>query len=150
MSDLWVVTRASATDPWTNAAVNLGTQVNTSFLEFSPWVSADFPNLGSFMLFSRNSSTSLEVQSSRIFGTEVTPNLTVLRSFNLNQEASWTPVQATFTKLSGNTIQSEVSVPLNSAGAFFRVSIEGDNRTVKIESSARVGSKLRLRYTWTE
>ncbi len=150
LNDLWLATRASATDPWTNAAVNLGTQVNTSFLEFSPWVSADFPNLGSFMLFTRNNSTIQEVQSSRIFRTEVIPNLTVLRSFNLNQEAAWTPVAATFTKVSANTIQSEVSVPLDSAEAFFRVSIEGDNRTVKIESSERVGSKFRLRYTWTE
>ena len=148
MSDLWVVTRASATDPWTKAAVNLGTQVNTSFLEFSPWVSADFPNLGSFMLFARNNSTSLEVQSSRIFRTEVIPNLIVQRSLDL---ASWTPVVATFTKLSANTIQSEVSVLSNSTKEFYRVvSIAGGNRTVNIESSGRVGSKLRLRYTWTE
>ena len=148
MSDLWVVTRASATDPWTKAAVNLGTQVNTSFLDINPWVSADFPNLGSFMLFARNNSTSLEVQSARLFRTEVIPNLIVQRSSNL---ASWTPVVATFTKLSANTIQSEVSVLSNSTKEFYRVvSIAGGNRTVKMESSERVGSKIRLRYTWTE
>ena len=100
------------------------------------------------MLFARNNSTSLEVQSSRLFRTEVIPNLIVERSLNL---ASWTPVVATFTKLSANTIQSEVSVLSNSAQEFYRVvSIAGGNRTVNIESSERVGSKFRLRYTWTE
>ncbi len=99
------------------------------------------------MLFARNNSTSLEVQSSRLFRTEVIPNLIVERSLNL---ASWTPVVATFTKLSANTIQSEVSVLSNSTREFYRVTIAGDNRTVKMESSERVGSKIRLRYTWTE
>jgi hypothetical protein len=59
-------------------------------------------------------------------------------------------VVATFTKLSAKTIQSELSVLSNSAKEFYRVSIAGDNRTVKMESAERVGSKTRLRYTWTE
>lgn len=148
VSDLWMATRATSEDPWTNAPVNLGTQVNTPFLESSPWVSADFPALGSFLLFARNNSPNLEYGSSRIFRAEVIPNLTVLRANSLDQASPWTPTTATFTKVSANAIQSEVTISA-STEAYYRVNLAGDG-TVHIESTERVGNKVRLRYTWTE
>lgn len=147
VSDLWLATRAAATDPWTNAPVNLGPQVNTSFVESSPWVSADFPALGSFLLFARNNSATLEYETSRLFRAEVIPNLTVLRANSLDQDGRWTPVTATFTKVSANTIQSEVTLLTTASGAFYRISRADDAGSVHIDSYERVGIKLRLRYT---
>ena len=139
-------TRSSVQDTWTTP-VNLGAQINGSFFEISPCVSSDFPALGSNLLFARNDTGSWNTRF-KIYRAEVIPNLTVLRASSLDQHGTWTPTTATFTKVSANSIQSEVSITA-ATEAFYRVKMEGDG-TVRIESSERLGNKLRLRYTWTE
>lgn len=87
---------------------------------------------------------------SRLLPPESPPgfNLTVLRASSLDQHGSWTPTTATFTKVSANSIQSEVSIGAL-IEAYYRINREGDG-TVHFESSERAGNKIRLRYSWAE
>ncbi len=145
--DLWMSTRSAVQDAWPTP-VNLGAQINGSFFDVSPCVSADFPALGSYLLFARNDTDSWTTRF-KIYRAEVIPNLTVLRASSLDQDGAWTPTTATFTKVSANSIQSEVTIAAANE-AFYRVSMAGGGGTVHIESSERVGNKLRLRYTWAQ
>lgn len=84
-NDLWMSTRSSVREAWATP-VNLGAQINSSSYDISPCVSADFPALGSYLLFARNNINGSNTQF-KIYRAKVIPNLTVLRANSLDPEA---------------------------------------------------------------
>jgi hypothetical protein len=142
--DLWMSTRPSASAPWPTP-VNIGAQVNSGFYEVSPCVSADFPAIGSYLLFARNDMNGWNNRF-KIYRAEVIPNMTLLRASAL--EGPWTPIAASFVKRSASSYEAEVSASTASGQSFYRVMMTGNDGTLRIESSARSGNKFRVQIQW--
>jgi len=74
--DLWMSTRPSNSAAWPTP-VNLGSQVNGAFYDVSPCVSADFPAMGSSLLFCRNDINGWNMRF-KIYRSVVIPNVSLL------------------------------------------------------------------------
>lgn len=142
--DLWMASRQSATNAW-SLPVNLGSQINSAFFDISPCVSAGFPALGSSLLFARNDINGWNSRF-RIYQAEVIPNLTLLRASA--HEGPWTPVTASFTRVSTNLYQAEASLTTVPNQSFYRVMMTGHGGMLRITSSAMAGKKIRLQFEW--
>jgi hypothetical protein len=142
--DLWISTRSTVTNAWP-APVNLGPQVNSAFYEVSPCVSADFPALGSSLLFARNDINGWNSRF-KIYRAVVIPSLSLLRSSSL--EGPWNPVDASFVPLSEDTIQAELSSDPRSSLSFFRLTMAGNTGSVRIMSAEKAGNRFRVRFQW--
>lgn len=144
--DLWMSTRATVTSQW-SAPVNLGSQVNSAFYEISPCVSADFPAIGSSLLFARNDANAWNSRF-KIYRAVVIPNVSLLRSPSLY--GPWNPVDASFVPLSNDTILAEGAVDPQSPQLFYRIRINSGTGSARILSAERAGSNLRLRFQWAQ
>ncbi|HAB19739.1 MAG TPA: hypothetical protein DCE44_25305 [Verrucomicrobiales bacterium] len=142
--DLWMSSRSSLADEWL-VPVNLGAQVNSSFYDLSPCVSADFPALGSSLLFARNDANEWN-EHIKIYGAVVIPKVSVLRSGSVN--GPWNLVlTATFSPLSARRFQCEVPVvSVGGTTVFYQITKETGG-SIQIESLELVGRKIRLDYT---
>jgi hypothetical protein len=142
--DLWMSTRSNVTAAWP-APINLGAQANGPYYEVSPCVSADFPALGSYVYFARNNTAAWN-KGFQIYRAEVIPNLTLLRSSSAS--GPWTPVTATFARVSENSFQTETTVAAESGQWFYRMMLTGNEGEVRISSSAKFGNKFRIEFDW--
>jgi hypothetical protein len=143
--DLWMSTRPSVSDAWPSP-VNLGAQVNSGFYDVSPCVSADFPALGSQLLFCRNDINGWNNRF-QIYRAVVIPNVSLLRAGS--PAGPWNPVNATFVPVSEDTILAEVAFAANSPQFFYRVMMTGETGSVRVVATEKSGAKFRVRFQWT-
>lgn len=143
-NDLWMSTRASASAEWP-APVNLGGQVNSGFYDVSPCVSADFPAIGSSLLFSRNDSNGWNSRF-KIYRSVAIPNVSLLRATSL--DGPWNPVNASFAPSSDNTIFAEGPFDAAAPQSFYRVRRNGEIGSVRLLSADKSGSKFRVQFQW--
>jgi hypothetical protein len=144
--DLWIASRMTVTGPWTNAPVNLGRQINTGFFEVSEAVSADFPAIGSYMLFARNNASSWNLRF-KLYRAEVIPALSVEAA--RNPAGPWVAASSTFIKDAQDTIVSELAFTPLLDSRFFRVAMAGGSGVVRFESMEKAGERLRFRFRWS-
>jgi Tol biopolymer transport system component len=142
--DLWMSTRSSVSAGWPTP-VNLGGQVNSGFYEVSPCVSADFPAIGSYLLFARNDINGWNNRF-KIYRSMVIPNVSLLRAATL--DGPWTPVNASFVPVSGDTILAEGALDARWALSFYHVKMSGETGSVHLLSAERSGAKFRVRFQW--
>jgi hypothetical protein len=137
-------TRASVTNAWL-APVNLGGQLNSAFYDITPCVSADFPALGSTLLFSRNDLNGWNTRF-KIYRAVVIPNVSLLRAISL--DGPWAAVTASFVPDSDNTIRAEGAFDATSPQCFYRVKMNGETGSVRLLSAERSGAKFLVRLQW--
>lgn len=143
--DLWLSTRATTTDAW-RTPFNLGSPVNGPTYDISPCVSSDFPGPGSCLLFARNDVARWS-RSFRIYRAEVIPRMSVQWASSLS--GPWTPVDATFSKMSAENYQAETAAGQATA-SFYRLKQAGLGAAPRIHSAARTGNKFRIDFSLTE
>lgn len=143
--DLWMSTRSTVTNTWP-APVNLGAQVNGAFYDTSPCVSADFPAMGSTLLFSRNDANAWNTRF-KIYRAVVIPNVSLLRAPSL--DGPWNPANASFVPLSNDTILAEGPADPQSPQLFYRMRMNGGTGSARIHSAEKSGSTFRVRFQWT-
>ena len=143
-TDLWMSTRSSVSAGWP-APVYLGAQVNSGFYDVSPCVSADFPALGSSLLFSRNDINGWNTRF-KIYRAVVIPNVSLLRSTSL--DGPWNPVSTSFVPVADNTLLAEGAFDSNSPQSFYRVKMFGDTGNAHLLSAEKSGAKFRVRFQW--
>ena len=74
------------------------------------------------------------------------PNLTLLHA--PAHQGAWTPVAASFARVSTNLYQAEVSLSAVSDQSFYRVMMTGQDGMLRIVSSAKAGNRFRVQFEW--
>ena len=124
--------------------MNLGPQVNTANLEMSPCISAEFPAIGSYLLFGRSSTAGFN-GSLQLYQSTVMPSVSLERS--VKPEGPWTTVPtASYIPRSPNTYRSEVTWSTNSDAAFYRLALNAVTAAARFTVAEKVGTKLVLEY----
>lgn len=142
--DLWMSTRPTTTDAWP-APVNLGPQVNSGSYDITPCVSADFPSVGTSLLFSRNDINGWNIRF-KIYRAVVIPNVSLLRATSL--DGPWNPVNASFVPNSDAAVLAEGAFDAASPQSFYRVKRNGETGSVRLVSAEKSGTKFRVRLQW--
>jgi hypothetical protein len=140
--DLWMATRLSTAQGW-GVPVNLGSQVNSANHDVSPWPSADFPAVGSYLLFARNHVPGW-TGPFKIYKADVIPNMTVLRA--TASDGPWTAVAASFSKKSTDAYEAEVSANAGSTQSFYRIMMTGNEGVLRIKASTKSALNLRIQF----
>ncbi len=140
--DLWMSTRATTTDAWP-APANLGPQVNSGSYDITPCVSADFPSMGSSLLFSRNDIRDWNTRF-KVYRSVVIPNVSLLRATSL--DGRWDPVNASFAPNPDDTILAEDAFDTTSPKLFYRVKQNGEAGGVRLLSAEKSGARFRVRF----
>lgn len=143
--DLWMSTRTSTSAAWP-APINLGSLVNSGYYDVSPCVSADFPALGSELLFSRNDFNGWNSRF-RILRSVVIPNITLLRSPSLN--GPWNPIPASFVSVSADTIVAQSS-DTSAPQSFYRLKLLSETTNVQILSAEKSNNTFKIQFQWSQ